>query len=700
MRFTVLAAAAALALAGCNSNERSPLATEGVTDAMIAAGVGDEWLTYGGGYDEQRFSPLDQVNAENVGQLGLAWFADLDTARGQEATPLMHDGTLYVSTAWSMVKAYDAKTGELKWAFDPEVPRKILAQVCCDAVNRGVALYGDKVYVAALDGRLIALDQKTGKQVWSTTVVPDQDNYAITGAPRIANGLVLIGSAGAEYRARGFLAAYDWKTGKEVWRFHTVPGNPADGFENDAMKKAAETWSGEWWEFGGGATVWDSIVFDPKTNLVFFGTANAEPWNPKANDRGTGDALYSGSIVALHADTGEYAWHFQETPEDRWDFDSTSQITVADLNIGGKQRRVVMHAPKNGFFYVIDAKTGQFLSGKAFGQINWADGLDPKTGRPNIRPEARYEQTGQIFIGTPGPYGAHTWHPMSFSPKTGLMYIPANNTVQPYLADNEFEASEQGFQLGLDVATVATPADRKVRADALAAMTGYLLAWDPVKQKEAWRVEYPGPSNGGTLSTAGNLVFQGTAGGEFRAYAADSGKQLWSFPAQTGIIAAPMTYRIDGEQYVAILAGWGGLWDINWGIAATKSGYTPNISRLMVFKLGATGKLPEPPPLAERVLDPPAFKGTAEQAALGKNLYARYCSACHGDAAISGVLNPDLRHSAVIGSPDAIRAVVIDGALEHNGMVSFARSIKPEGAEAIRQYIIMRANEDKALEHK
>lgn len=696
----VLALALALSACGEKAAERSDPATEGVTDAMIAAGVGDEWLTYGGGYDEQRFSPLQQINDGNIGELGLAWFADLDTARGQEATPLMHNGTIFISTAWSMVKAYDAKTGALKWEFDPEVPRSVLAQVCCDAVNRGVALYGDKVYVAALDGRLIALDQETGKQEWSSTVVPDQDNYAITGAPRVAKGLVLIGSAGAEYRARGFLAAYDWKTGEEVWRFHTVPGNPADGFENEAMEKAAETWAGNWWEFGGGATVWDSITFDPTTNLVYFGTANAEPWNPKVNDRGTGDALYSASIVAVDADTGEYAWHFQETPEDRWDFDSNSQITIADLTLDGEARHVVMHAPKNGFFYILDAKTGEFLSGEAFAEINWADGLDPETGRPNIRPEARYEQTGEVFIGTPGPYGAHTWHPMSFSPQTGLMYIPANNTIQAYLADNDFEGSDIGFQIGLDIAPVMTPADTAVREEILAAMTGHLLAWDPVEQKEAWRVEYVGPSNGGTLSTAGNLVFQGTASGEFRAYSADSGKQLWSFPTQTGIIAAPMTYAIDGEQYVAILVGWGGLWDVNWGIAATKSGYTPNISRLMVFKLGASGTLPEPPPLAERVLDPPAFKGTEEQVARGADLFGRYCAACHGDAAVSGVLNPDLRHSATLGSPDAIRAIVVDGALEHNGMVSFKSAITAEDAEAIRWYLIKRANEDKALEGK
>lgn len=699
---TAAIGAAALLLAGCGERgaERSGPATEGVTDAMIAAGVGDEWLSYGGGYEEQRFSPLDQVNAENVSQLGLAWFAVLDTARGQEATPLMHDGTLYISTAWSMVKAYDARTGALKWEYDPEVPRETLIRVCCDAVNRGVALYGDKVYVAALDGRLIALDQKTGKEAWSKVVVPDQENYAITGAPRVAKGLVFIGSAGSEYRARGSIAAFDWKTGKEVWRFHTVPGNPADGFENEAMASAAETWAGKWWEFGGGGTVWDSITYDPVTNLVLFGTANAEPWNPNVNDRGQGDALYTASIVAVDADSGEYRWHFQETPEDRWDFDSNSQITLANIEIGGKQRHVAMHAPKNGFFYVLDAKTGEFLSGEAFVTVNWADGLDPKTGRPNIRPEARYEQTGELFLGTPGPYGAHTWHPMSFSPKTGLMYIPTNNTMQPFLAEEGFEDSDIGFQLGLDAATVSMPADKAIRDQFMKSTTGHLLAWDPVAQKEAWRVEYPGPSNGGTLATAGNLVFQGTAGGEFRAYAAGTGKQLWSFAAQTGIIAAPMTYSIDGEQYVAILAGWGGLWDIYPGLLAQASGFTPNISRLLVFKLGADGKLPPLPPLAERVLDPPAFKGTDEQVKQGGALFARYCGACHGDAAIAGALNPDLRHSGAIASPEAIKAIVIDGALAHNGMVSFASAIKPEGAEAIRQYLIKRANEDKALEGK
>jgi quinohemoprotein ethanol dehydrogenase len=698
MRFKSLALAALIALAACGKSA-SPPATEGVTDAMIAAAPEGEWLTYGGDYAEQRFSPLTQISDANVGQLGLAWSHDLETARGQEATPLVHDGVLYVSTAWSLVKAFDARTGALLWSYDPKVPRETLVRVCCDAVNRGVALYGDKVYVAALDGRLIALEQKTGKVVFEKTVVPNQVDYAINGAPRIAKGKVLIGSAGAEYKARGYLAAYDWQTGEELWKFHTVPGNPADGFENEAMEKAAKTWAGKWWELGGGGTVWDSITYDPATNLVYFGTGNAEPWNPAANGR-EGDSLYTSSIVAVNADTGEYAWHFQETPEDRWDFDSDAQITVADLTIDGKQRHVVMHAPKNGYFYVLDAKTGEFISAKPFAVQNWTTGIDPKTGRPAINPEALYEKTGKPFVSLPGALGAHSWQPMSFSPKTGLMYIPANEAAQPYMAAKDWKPSGIGMQLGVDMGSVAMPADPKARADARAATTGSLLAWDPVTQSARWTVNYPGPWNGGVLSTAGNLVFQGTASAEFRAYAADNGKQLWSFPTQSGVVAAPMTYTIDGEQYVAVLVGWGSLYDLVTGVLADKSGPIRNISRLMVFKLGAKGTLPPPPPMAQRVLDPPPFTGTAQQVARGSDNYGRYCSGCHGDAAVAGAVNPDLRHSPTLNAADAVKAIAIDGALKHNGMVSFKVALTAENVEDIRQYLIKRANEDKALEGK
>ena len=705
MRLGLAAAlSAALALTACSTKEEaSSPPTAGVTDELIAAPPAGEWLSYGRDYAEQRYSPLAEITDRNVGQLGLSWFADLETARGQEATPLMHDGVLYVTTAWSMVKAYDAKTGELKWSYDPEVPRETLVKACCDAVNRGVALYGDKVYVAALDGRLIALDQKTGKVAWTTNVVPDQENYTITGAPRVAHGMVFIGSGGAEYRARGFIAAFDWKTGKEVWRFHTVPGNPKDGFENDAMERAAKTWGGDWWKLGGGGTVWDAITYDPKTNLVLFGTGNAEPWNPAANGRdvgknGEGDNLYTSSIVAVNADTGEYAWHFQETPEDRWDFDSDAQITLADIEIGGQPRHVALHVPKNGYFYVLDAATGEFLSGTAATTINWSTGLDPKTGKPTINPAARYEKTGELFVGLPGAGGLHSWQPMSYSPLTGYMYIPANLAAFPYAADKKWKESAIGFQTGQDGVATAMPADNAARQAAKDATKGELLAWNVAKGAAAWRVPYQGSWNGGTLATAGNLVFQGTSTEEFRAYAADTGKQLWSFPAQTGVIAAPMTYEIDGEQYVAILVGWGGVWDIATGVLSSDTGRPRNISRLLVFKLGGDKRLPPPPPMNALVLDPPPFTGTAEQVAHGMGLYQRYCSVCHGDTAIAGALNPDLRHSGAIGDAAVIRSVVIDGALQHNGMVSFKAALKPQDAEAIRQYLIKRANEDKALE--
>lgn len=689
-------ALASLALAACGKNASAPV-TEGVTDAMLKSGVPGEWLTYGLDNGEQRFSPLTAISDKTVGQLGLAWSADLDTARGQEATPLMHNGVLYVSTAWSMVKAYDAKTGAPKWAYDPKVPKETLVRACCDAVNRGVALYGDKLYVATLDGRLVALDQKTGKVAWEKTVVPNQKDYTITGAPRVANGKILIGSGGAEYKARGYLAAYDHATGEEVWRFDTVPGDPSKGFENKAMEAAAKSWTGEWWKLGGGGTVWDSITYDPTTNLVLFGTGNAEPWNPAAAGR-EGDSLYTSSVVAVNADTGEYAWHFQETPEDRWDFDSNAQITITDLMVDGQKRHVALHAPKNGYFYMLDAKTGQFISAGSFVPQNWTTGIDAKTGRPAINPEARYEKTGKPFISLPGAVGAHSWQPMSFSPKTGLAYIPVNLAGFPYAAEKNWKASDIGFQTGLDGASVAMPAIKEARAGAMAATTGALVAWNPLTQKQAWSVPYPGPWAGGTLATAGNLVFQGNADGAFQAFAADTGKKLWSFPAQSGIIAAPMTYAIGGEQYVAILVGWGGVWDVAPGVLAKKSGAPYNISRLLVFKLGAKGSLPAVPPMAKMVLDPPAFTGKPEQVAAGAATYARYCSVCHGDAAVSGSLNPDLRHSGAISDMNALKAIVIDGALKHNGMVSFKSAVTPADSENIRQYLIKRANEDKALE--
>jgi quinohemoprotein ethanol dehydrogenase len=694
MRLALLAAvAASLALAGCNSEP------EGVTGAMIAAPTDSEWLTYGRTYDEQRFSPLAAVNAENVGQLGLAWSADLDTARGQEGTPLVIDGKIYITTAWSKVKAFDAVTGEALWEYDPEVPGETGPKACCDVVNRGMAAWGGKLFLASLDGRLIALDRETGKEDWSTVTVDQSKSYTITGAPRVIDGKVIIGNSGAEFGVRGYVSAYDAESGEQLWRFYTVPGAPGeDANEPEYLKKARETWKGEFWKGGGGGTVWDAMAYDPELDLLYIGVGNGAPWNQAIRSPGGGDNLYLSSVVAVRPDSGEYVWHYQTTPGDTWDFTATQHIMLADLTIGGKPRKVLMQAPKNGYFYVLDRATGELLSAENYVPQNWTTGMDMATGRPIVAPEARFDLTGKPFIGTPGAGGGHNWHPMAFNPTQGLVYIPAIEAAFPFFPEAGWQRDDQrGMNTGIDLSAGGMPADPAARAAAKAATKGALIAWDPVAQKERWRVPHASPWNGGLLSTAGGLVFQGNAAGNFVAYSAKDGTQLWSFFAQTGIIAPPITYSIGGEQYVAVLAGWGGVWPLSpAGILSGQEKPLPNVSRLLVFKLGGTAKLP-PQDFKRAPLDPPPFKGTAAQVASGNYDYGRYCSQCHNDAAIGGTVTPDLRRSAALGNPDTWMAIVHDGALTANGMVSFSPSLSRERIEAIRQYVIKRANEDKAL---
>lgn len=693
-----VAACAALALAGCKER-----AAEGGIDAdRLAAAAADSanWITYGRDYAEQRYSPLDQISTETVGELGLVWFADLDTARGQEGTPLVFDGTIYITTAWSKVKAYDGATGEPLWQYDPEVPGEIAPKACCDVVNRGMAAWGDRLYLGTLDGRLVALDRNSGEEVWSKLTVDPDKPYTITGAPRVIDGKVIIGNSGAEFGVRGYITAYDAEDGEELWRFFTVPGAPdEDDPEPEYLAKARGTWNGEFWEHGGGGTVWDAMAYDPELDLLYIGTGNGSPWNQAYRSPGGGDNLYLSSIVAIRPDSGEYVWHYQTTPADTWDFTATQHIMLADLTIDGRERKVLMQAPKNGFFYVLDRATGELISADNYVPQNWTSGIDMATGRPIVNPQARYDRTGQPFIGTPGAGGGHSWHPMAFHPGEGLVYIPAIEAAFPYFPEAAWKPDpNRGMNTGLDLSAGAMPADPAAREAAIAATKGALIAWDPVTQQERWRVPHAGPWNGGLLATGGGLVFQGTGQGQFAAYSAAEGRQLWSFAAGTGIIAPPVTYTVNGEQYVAVLAGYGGVWPLSpSGLLSGQERPLPNLGRLLVFKLGGTATLPAVS-ASERPLDPPPFRGTDAQVASGSYNFGRYCSQCHNDAAVGSTVLPDLRRSAALENRDTWMAIVHDGALKDNGMVSFAPSLSRDEIEAIRQYVIKRANEDKALE--
>jgi alcohol dehydrogenase (cytochrome c)/quinohemoprotein ethanol dehydrogenase len=689
----------ALTLAACAHTPApppGPAASDAaaVDDARLQGAAQDSsnWLSHGRTYDEQRFSPLNQINAANVNTLGLAWAYDLDTNRGQEATPLVIDGVMYSTSAWSKVQALDAASGKLLWQYDPKVPGEVGVKACCDVVNRGVAAYKGRLYLGALDGRLIALDAKTAKEVWSVVTVDQSKAYTITGAPRVVHGKVLIGNGGAEFGVRGYISAYDADSGKLAWRWYTVPGDPSQPFENPQMQKAASTWAGEWWKLGGGGTVWDSMAYDPQLNLLYIGTGNGSPWNAHYRSQSKGDNLYLSSIVALNPDTGAYVWHYQTTPGESWDYTATQHIILAELPIDGQPRKVVMQAPKNGFFYVLDAKDGKLLSAKPFATLNWATGVDLATGRPQVVPDAWYGVTGKVWNAMPSPYGAHNWQPMSYSPDTKLVYIPAQDTPFAYKDPGQFTPGPRGFNVGIDPLAYSMPQVPEIKAAIRATVRGYLKAYDPAQQKEVWSVEQPGAWNGGVLSTAGSLVFEGNASGMFNAYNATTGAQVWSFAAQGGIIAAPISYAIGGQQYVAVVVGWGGTYPLSAG-ESSKANPSYNKSRILAFRLGATAQLP-PPPEAPAPPAPPARFGDAKVLETGRLLFNGYCGVCHGDAAVGGGVLPDLRHSASIQEPERWKRIVLDGSLSSQGMVSFAPVLTPELAETVRAYVIGRANDE------
>jgi len=694
------AAALLLPLAGwaAAANDTKPTKAADVDGAAIANAAPGDWLSYGRNYHEQRFSPLDKINQANVGKLGKAWEYRTYTVRGLEATPIVSDGVMYVSGSWSKVWALDAKTGKELWAYDPKVPGSWGRYACCDVVNRGVALWKGAVYVGTLDGRLVKLDAKTGKPVWDINTIDRSRPYTITGAPRVVKGLVLIGNGGAEYGVRGYLSAYDADTGKLRWRFYVVPGDPSKPPEDAAMAAAMKTWSTggtdkKWWVQGGGGTPWDSMAYDPKLDLLYLGTGNGASWNRNLRSPGGGDNLYLSSIVALKPETGEMKWHYQTTPGDDWDYTATQHIILADLTIDGKLRHVLMQAPKNGFFYVIDRETGKLISAKPYTTITWAKGIDMKTGRPIENPSARYKD-GAPSVQIPGPIGAHNWQPMSFDPQTGLVYIPVidGNFIyaqQPKLA---YEPGAWNVTDFAQVGHIVTAAIAKGQIPAPA--KGFIRAWDPVAQKMAWQIPMTGAWNSGMLTTAGGLLFAGGSDGIFAAYDSKTGKKLWSIDAKTGIVAPAITYTVDGEQYVAVAAGWGG----SGGLGATGDTQTAlqkygnNQGRIFAFKLGGKQQIAAlPSETPQNLPKPPDEKIDTATAAKGFDLFHRHCAVCHGVLLLSSGEVPDLRsvRPEIWGQYDDI---VLGGALADAGMASFKDLLNKDDVAAIRAYVLQQAH--------
>jgi len=681
--YTVFGLASHMAFAALQAN------SAGLTEP------GDEWLNYGRDYTEQRYSPLETIDTNNVDKLGLAWSFTFPTNRVMESTPLVHKGVMYVTTSWSRVFAFNAKTGEALWEFNPEVPKEHLINSCCGPVNRGVALWTQNgetsVFVGSFDGRLIALNAETGEQRWSIRTTPENSHYTITGAPRVVDGKIIIGNGGAELGARGYVSAYSAENGELVWRFYTVPGDPAQAQESPALEKALSTWGGKWWTVGGGGgTVWDAMAYDPELDLLYIGTGNGSPWNRDIRSPGGGDNLYLSSIVALRPSSGEYVWHYQVTPKDSWDYTATQHLILAELNIDGQQLPVIMQAPKNGFFYVLDRRDGKLLSADAYAQVNWASHIDLETGRPVENPVADYNKTGGSLI-WPAPFGAHNWQPMSYSQQTGLVYIPAQHAAGYYSKDKKFSFTKHRWNTGVDLWEMRSHADPVIaKATMDAIVRGYLTAWNPVTKEKEWEVEHPEASNGGVLSTQGGLVFQGTGRGEFRAYRADNGKQLWSFGTDSSVLASPMTYAIDGEQYVAVSQGAGGAIVLAVGRPRPQNSNNPN--RLLVFKLDGTQTLP--PVLASKAAVrntyEPLNSASRELIAQGDKLYERNCATCHGGSANGSGVIPDLRMMSTKTQSEFV-GIVLGGSKRHSGMVGFYETMDFAQTEAVHAYINHRA---------
>ena len=653
-------------------------------DAMAGINQNGNWLSYGRTHSEQRFSPLANITKENVGALQPDWYFPIPNSRSLVSTPLVVDGVIYFVASLNIVRALDATSGEELWSFNPQVGEVAPERMRAGWDNsRGIAIWEDNLFVATWDGRLISLTRESGEQLWSTQTIDPELAMYITGAPKAFKGKVLIGNGGTENGPnRGYVTAYDAETGDQVWRFWIVPGNPADGFEDDAMEMAAETWTGEWWRHGGGGNSWHGWTYDAELDQLYIGTGNGSPWNRKIRSPGGGDNLFLDSIVALDPDNGAYLWHHQNTPGETWDYNSNMDIVLADLFIDGEPIKALMQAPKNGFFYVINRENGELLSAEKITEVTWASHYDLETARPVEFPGVRYE-TSAVRI-SPGPVGAHSWHAMSFNPNTGLAYIPSIHSSTVYgdagIDIENFEREQWRLNTGVN----SRPGG-DTRDDAPAS----LQAWDPVRQEQVWEVLADNIWNAGTLTTASNILFQGRADGHLIAYDAETGEELWDYDLGLGISAPPITYAIDDKQYLALLVGWGGSMAALGGPQAAEHGwsYGAQERRLVAFSLDGTAILPkQAPPLVPQPLPSSDFIVNQDLALEGGREFNGTCSMCHGGGAIAAGIAPDLRASGIPLLREAFENVVRNGALSDNGMPIY-RDLTDEQLESLRHYI-------------
>ena len=667
------------------------------------------WFTGGRDKDGTYYSPLTSINAGNVKNLGFAWSYDLGTPlRGQEATPIVIDGVLYTSGTWGYVYAVDAATGRELWRYDPKADYQAARNPCCDLVNRGVAVWKGKVYVASVDGRLHALNAATGQKIWEADTIADHKlPYASTGAPQIAGEVLIIGNAGSDMGrggVRGYVSAYDLQTGAFKWRFYTVPPAVGQPFENPELAAAAKTWdSHRGSQYQGGGTAWDGLAYDPKLNLVYFGTANAAPYDLRQLGPAKLDSLYTASIIALNADTGRLAWYYQTTPHDHWDFDADQKMILADLDIDGVPQHVLMQASKNGFFYVLDRKSGKLLSAKNYTYINWASGVDLKTGRPMPTEASDWYSSPKTVY--PSWAGGHTWNPMSYSAATHLVYIPVIDvpsvdvdmlhnggqvkfldgffTMQGIFPDDTYDAADLKRLYGPLPDLKDIKASRKVKP-----VRELLRAWDPVAQKTVWEHETSSGMrgyDGGVTSTAGNLVFQGRGSGGLWVYAADTGKILKVIKTGSHIMAAPATYAVNGEQYIAVQVGYGGTAIAEGPIPPSSAAAKyENTNRIVAFKLGG-GEVPTPPVRTNEPFEkPPAPAATAAEINAGEIKFIEECSRCH---ALGLSTTPDLRRLNP-GLHAAFKDIVLHGALAPAGMERFDDVLSEKDADNIHAYLI------------